>query len=593
MQSVCLYDAAAGERAMDAQAGRVEGPSMADKQGDQDGVGTAPAIAAPAVAAPAVAAITQDERRAMLGQMALRLDDPTGYYCFYELIFNQPIPPHGKEWIEQIYRDHTHGDMQGTLIKAFRGSTKTTTVTIGFVAFRIGHQPNGVHLLVQVGDDIAADNIKAVAAIIEFNPGWKLAFPHVTPDRQQGWGVQGYEVQSSMWWRYKDGRPVTGTVFGLDKDSMVSVSYEEWREINANRKDPSLLGGGYKSRNIIGKHPDCLIVDDIHDDNNTSSHRELQNTLNILQGTIMPTLKPDAWAVFIGTPWVKNDSLAFIGSTGRFSEVSTPVYKKVAPDTAGAVQYREDWVKLTWPGVFSIDQIELRRDLGQTQFARMYLLDLESMANRVFTFFSYPASLINTAAWQGGGGVDYASTNVMFVDKQGKRDYFAIAYGFCIPGGGLVVFDGVVAHASQAQAEQYVERAQNIFPHWRGVCVEGDGKGEEFVSLLMRKPQLRFLPLKTGGKGKDRRLVRQMGPWLESGRLRISDAETPFLNRLRQELNDYPNVEHDDCLDAVYWLCRLFPDVLYVEDAEEIVTQGRDKRRPSRRGNPISALARA
>jgi hypothetical protein len=177
----------------------------------------------------------------------------------------------------------------------------------------------------------------------------------------------------------------------------------------------------------------------------------------------------------------------------------------------------------------------------------------------------------------------------MFIDREGKRDFFALAYGFIIPGGGLVIFDGVNEHVSQAQAESYVERAQNMFPNWRGCAVEGDGRGEDFIAMLYRKPNLRVVPFKTGGKGKEARLVRQLGPWLESGRIRVSDAETPFLNALRQQLDDYPNVEHDDALDAVYWLARLFPDVLALPDVEEeLPPLERRKRQP----NPFASLTK-
>jgi hypothetical protein len=80
-----------------------------------------------------------------------------------------------------------------------------------------------------------------------------------------------------------------------------------------------------------------------------------------------------------------------------------------------------------------------------------------------------------------------------------------------------------------------------------------------------------------------------MGPWLESGRLRISDAHTPFLDKLRQQLDDYPLVDHDDCLDAIYWLCRNFPDLLFVPPHEEELPPASGKRR-QRRTNPFRDL---
>ena len=52
-----------------------------------------------------------------------------------------------------------------------------------------------------------------------------------------------------------------------------------------------MLGLGYKSRAIIGKHPTgVLLIDDIHDENNTRSGRELEMVRQVLAGTILPTV---------------------------------------------------------------------------------------------------------------------------------------------------------------------------------------------------------------------------------------------------------------------------------------------------------------
>jgi hypothetical protein len=83
--------------------------------------------------------------------------------------------------------------------------------------------------------------------------------------------------------------------------------------------------------------------------------------------------------------------------------------------------------------------------------------------------------------------------------------------------------------------------------------------------------------MKTEGKSKPERLVHQMGPWLRLGVVRISDAETPFLNALRRFLNHYPSVsKHDpgwDAADAVYWALRGMPDVLVMPDASSELPQ--------------------
>jgi phage terminase large subunit-like protein len=72
---------------------------------------------------------------------------------------------------------------------------------------------------------------------------------------------------------------------------------------------------------------------------------------------------------------------------------------------------------------------------------------------------------------------------------------------------------------------------------------------------------MKIIPMKTKGKGKNIRF-KIMQPWLESGQVRISDAETPFLRELRHELDMWPLCKYDDALDALYWALRGMSEVL-------------------------------
>jgi phage terminase large subunit-like protein len=175
-------------------------------------------------------------------------------------------------------------------------------------------------------------------------------------------------------------------------------------------------------------------------------------------------------------------------------------------------------------------------------------------------------------------------------NRTGDNDYFCLAYVMKNPMGGAIVYDGVRERVTQDKAEMYVLSAQSMFRGHMLTVVEGDGKGEEFIQVIRRNPGLRILPLKTGGKGKAKRFERILQPALASGQVKISDAQTPFLNALRKELADYPNGKHDDTLDAVYWALRGLPDVLVGETVFDEIPIG-EKR--ARKPNPFNAFARA
>ena len=459
--------------------------------------------------------------------LAVGEDSPRSFAAFYELVFGV-IPPKFviKEWIEPLYEARVDG--KGIVIEAFRGSTKTTTLTIAFTAYRIGKEPHRANLLIQVGDDTAVDTTLQIADIIENNPGFRTVFPDVVPDRDRGWGAGGYEVKRS------------------------SMGYSAWRDSNAKRRDPTLLGVSYKSRAIIGRHPDgVLVVDDIHDENNTVSERELATVRRLLTGTIFPTITPDTWKIFVGTPWVENDALQYVASTGEFASVKTPVYR----ENGSGKEY-------TWTEKFDEKEVEIQQNLaGHIEFSRMFLLDLSARKNKFFKYQKFASEMIRLN-WPVMGGVDYAGNRKNLFDRNtGERSYFAIAYAAKLPGGGAVVIDGVLERCSQAEAEAYVVRGQNTYPVYLNSVVESDGTGEIFIQVVRRNPNIKLWPMNTKNKGKDARFL-VMQPWLESGQVRISDAETPFLTELRKELDTYPNCKNKDALDALYYALMGIQDVL-------------------------------
>lgn len=521
--------------------------------------------------------------RGLKACIARKLDSPIGFKYFYELVYQTDLPEHAMEWIKTIYKAKKND--RGVLLLSFRGSWKTSVITLAFGAFRIGQEPYRANLIIQANDDSAAKSASSIADVIENNPAWKMIFPYVVPDKPKGWGSAGYEV--------KDMR----------------MPYGSWRQKNASRKDPTLLGVGYKSSSGIGKHPDGFLnIDDIHDEENTSSPKEMRQVVVRLTDTILPMVVEDetkkegqrliTWEVVVGTPWAEGDAYHYLKETGEFEFLETPVMSPAQMGEEGAVEITEEdmtssvhtdilgWYKLKWPERFSKRiVVSWRNKSGKRGFFRMYMLDLRSSFETGLRYFLYPSEKIDPN-WAAGGGLDYASIQVKGQTDERGRNYFALAYGLKIPTGGAVIMDGVFEQCTQSQAEGYVVRAQNLFRNWGWTYVEADGRGDEFISLMQRQPHIRITPMHTRGKGKEARLERQLAPWLEIGILRISDANTPFLNALRKSLDEYPNW-HLDPLDAVYWYARSIPDVLQIQNPEDELALPLPK---ERRTSPFARL---
>jgi predicted phage terminase large subunit-like protein len=261
---------------------------------------------------------------------------------------------------------------------------------------------------------------------------------------------------------------------------------------------------------------------------------------------------------------VENDVIHYVAATGEFVHIKTPVIRE------------KEYV---WVEKFDEVEVEKQRNLtGSIEFARMFMLDLTASKNKFFKYMTFPNSNIRFS-WPIVGGVDYAGTmDNLLQKKTGERDNFAIAYAAKLPGGGAVVVDGVLEKCSQAEAEGYVIRGQEMYPTYLNSVVEGDGTGDLFIQTIMRNPNMKIIPMKTKGKGKNIRF-KIMQPWLESGQVRISDAETPFLRELRHELDMWPLCKYDDALDALYWALRGMSEVLSRPVSDELPEYGVKKKR--------------
>jgi phage terminase large subunit-like protein len=474
-------------------------------------------------------------------------EDAEGFADFYRLLFGRGLPRHAaEEWLPALYE--AVAAREGLIIEAFRGSSKTTTLSVAWLAYRVGHHPAASHLVV-AGSDESARGIAAQAAwIIAASRAWKLTFPHVKPDRERGWSA-------TAGWNVRDTR---GSKAAWARQALA-----------ARGKDASLAGVGYRSGQLIGKHPGgTLVVDDLHDEFNSRDGRELEKAREVLTGTLLPTLNPETAQLFVGTPWSANDGLAYLKSTGRYRTVKTPVWraakgrqapaaslsKKTKKSASDGPNAEEPNYVATWPQRFPLAEIEKRRaQVGTAQFARMYQLDLAAAAGahlRSEWLGRVPLASVDPRQ-PVYLGVDYASSAV----DDPRGDYFAAAVGRALADGeGVAVVDGVRARLSQAKAEEEVLRLAARYPTLKMVAVEAVGKGEEFYHLLSRRAGLPLVAMRPGRHSKAVRFERGMAPAFEGRRAWVLDVETEFLRAFQEEWAAFPHGQHDDTLDAVYWM---------------------------------------
>jgi len=445
-------------------------------------------------------------------------DTPMGFALFYAVTADMPLPAHCANWIWEMY--YARERSLGTANEAFRGSLKTSIITDYFTAYQIGLHPERTNMFIQSSDDKAHSNAKFVSDLIENSLGWSICFPNVVPDKEMGWSTKGYYVKRT------------------------DISYGEWRM--GKSKDPTLLGAGYKSKDVLGMHPSGLmIIDDINDYDNTSSTRELQGVIRRWESEIRPARIKSTWEIYNFTPWVLGDVGDKVKKTRRMHHIQTPVCAN------------RDINKPTWPENYGPKELEIMREEHSiAEWARMFLLDLEAVKGAVLKrewLHKYPHTEIKEH-WPVVIGVDYASVS----SKQDtlERDYFALAVMKVVPNGGLILIDGVRKHVTQGEAEDLVMSwADDYDEQLQRVGIEALGKGEEFYYTMLRKASLPLKKVKVGNRSKAQRFEKGLAPLFRKGRIYISDApDVPFIHYFTEEWISWDGEEKypDDCIDAVY-----------------------------------------
>jgi hypothetical protein len=289
------------------------------------------------------------------------------------------------------------------------------------------------------------------------------------------------------------------------------------------------------------------------------------------------------------TPWAEDDVYSVMLKTGLFELVKTPIFLE---DENGEDFYGKKVIP-TWEGAYSLDRIKDLYEVGPTQFARMYLVDLTALKGTVLKkewLHEYPREKILSSS-PVFMGVDFASTADKLRDN--KRDYFALAIGVGVPGVGVVLIDGIRDHLSTEEALIAVQAKSAMYPNVQIIGVEKYGKGEEFFNLCRSHLGVKILPCPIQGtapksKGQRYQGVGGLETWFFNAKALLSDVKTPFIDFFVDEWIGWDGEKtrsgHDDCLDAVYWL-------LYVAQQHlSMPSMGEDIGKRERHKNPYSSL---
>lgn len=218
-----------------------------------------------------------------------------GMITFYNAMFRPhgfALPPHLYPVVNALM-DERIGNL---MIIQGPGSGKSLLISVAYPAFVIGHKPSTTALGISAGEGLMQGFLKAVMDWIEWSPQWRYFFPDVIPDKEKGWSTQR-------------GLYVTGHEFG--------------------DPDASMFCAGVTSSVLTGKHGRLLIVDDLHNRENSQSAEQCQGVIKSYYDTIIGRANPSgARFVVTGRRWSTEDIYGHLKETGEFVTMELPSIRK-------------------------------------------------------------------------------------------------------------------------------------------------------------------------------------------------------------------------------------------------------------------------
>lgn len=217
---------------------------------------------------------------------------------------------------------------------AFRGGGKSTSITVAISIFRILRDPNIRILIASKTHNFAKDVLKEVKGHLETNEQLTDIF-----------GVQRGD-------KWGESEIVVGGRTKILKESTVSTVGAEGQ--------------------VVGKHYDCIFVDDLVDEKNSRTQYMRDQIRVFYYKTLMPTLEPGGELHLVGTRYHYGDLYGHL----QRNEMKT---------CTQVIPVLNDKDQTPWPEKFTPTEVKKRkRAMGLAIFTTQMQCDADQMRGEVF-----------------------------------------------------------------------------------------------------------------------------------------------------------------------------------------------------------------
>ena len=230
-----------------------------------------------------------------------------GLITYYNSIFADRgfvLPPH----LVDVARALADDRIRKLMIIIGPGSGKSLMLSVCYPSWLLGIESSQTILGVSAGEALIQGFMSAVMQIIEWSPIYHGIFPKTRPDKSTGWSTER-------------GLFVTGHMPG--------------------DPDASYFASGLESSSITGKHGRTLILDDLHNKQNSASTDQCLKVVDAYYNTLIGRADPrGARFIVAGRRWNTEDIYGHLRDEGDFVTMVLPAERQ---------ESKELWWDITVP----------------------------------------------------------------------------------------------------------------------------------------------------------------------------------------------------------------------------------------------------
>lgn len=216
------------------------------------------------------------------------------YYEWMQQAEGFKLPPHLYPVVLMLCDSRIDNGM----LQVGPGAGKSQLLSIVYPTWMTAHDPSMTSLIISGAEELAGGFMTAAGGIIETNANFRAAFPEVLPDKGLGW--------SNERGLYVTGRP-------------------------ASVPDASILALGLNSKRLTGKHGRQLILDDLHDKDNSATEAQCEAVCRAYTSQIAGRADPQgARTILAGRRWHESDCYGMLQKDGTFVCMTLPAERPKA-----------------------------------------------------------------------------------------------------------------------------------------------------------------------------------------------------------------------------------------------------------------------